>query len=310
MKHKPSDDLEAAVPPSSDDSVSARMRAGYDEGLTKLQLSYKGAALYARYKAGLFTGHVTAEIAALEEKRQSIESRKPSFPKSFFKAALGKGASFAAENSAVLGATFAGTVIGGPWVGVPVSAAMTYPQMLGGALLEEMREGGYNLSYQDQIYMALEDDAFMKRASRRAHIYAAKMSGGVLLAGAAAGYVYRLVAQPAATMARSLVSSFAGAVKTEVLSELLAEGVRSAANSAGKKIFEAMPARSLFASAAVCKIECALINKINAKAADAPRWLAGRDFKAERPRSNILRDMPAGVYQDLSRRAGMAGLSL
>lgn len=265
-------DFEAAVPlPSLCDQKGAeecsltrrldRLPMGFDEGAAKLALSYKGAQLAMRHQTGRPIDDTLRKITQLSQKIESYEVRTQSLSKTFGGAAkcyASKAASFLTENSSIFGVAAIGTVLGGGIGGIAGSTAATYPQVFGHSFLEEFDKKGCDLKDEEQIRTLLDDEAFVRHARNRSHVHAAKMSSAVFGAGVLAGYIYSSVAKPVAqagaTAVRSLLSGFSNVARdrgAQVLGDMLAQGVKSAANGATKKAIESIPARAILLSGAV-----------------------------------------------------------
>ncbi len=268
-------DFDAAVPPLSlcdqkDTNECSlthmldRFPMGFDEGAAKLVLSYKGTELALRHQMGQPVDDTLRTITQISQKLEEYKNRTESLSQTFSgvtKRYASKAASFMTENSIIFGAAAAGTVVGGGVGGIAGSTAATYPQVFGSAFLEEFHKKDCDLKDEAQIRELLDDEDFVSHARNRSHVYAAKMSSAVFGAGMLAGYVYSSVAKPVAqagaTAVRSLLSGFSGAVRdrgAQFLGDLLAQGVKSAANGATKRAIQSIPARALLLSGAAYEI--------------------------------------------------------
>lgn len=230
-----------------------RLPFGFDEGAAKLILSYKGTELLKRHQAGRSVDDTLDAIAHLSQMIDGFEHRTQSFSGTL-KRCYAKAASFVSENIVIFGSAAFGAVVG-PVGGVIGSTAATYPQVFGGAFLEEFKHNDCDLKDVAQIHALLDDDVFVKQARKLSHVRALKMSSAVLAAGALAGYVYSSVARPAAqvgaNVGRSLLSGFSAVAKesgAQTLGEGVAYVIKSFTNAATKKSIELIPARALLVS--------------------------------------------------------------
>lgn len=237
---------------------------GFKMGATKLKLAMRGASLLLCSQTHETIEDNIQRIAELSQKLEEHVAKNDTLRGSFSRSAkriLGKTASFLGEYSAVFGATAVGGITG-PWGGVIGASAVTFPQALGAAFLQEIENAGYDLKDPDQIVWAFSDKDLMKVAKRNAYIHTAHMTTGVALAGALAGYLHHVASQSIASAGTSTMRSVMPAVAETVMPKVaersaiifgdaLAQGARLTVNGVSKGAIGRLPVKALFVSAAV-----------------------------------------------------------
>ncbi|MFK7839707.1 MAG: hypothetical protein AB8B83_05195 [Bdellovibrionales bacterium] len=231
---------------------------GVQKGASKLSLAYRAGSLVMWSRYGHVSDEAIDKISHLVRRVDRLDQRSASLTNKFRRIAENT-VSFTVENSVILGAASVTGFIN-PAAGIASASAATYPQSLGAWFLKNLKDAGYDVKDSEQLKAALGDKDFMKKAKLSSHVHAAQMSGAVLGAGLLAGYIYSALAKPVS----GLGASFARSVLPRVIGErllgefaekgamffgdALAKGVKSGANSLGRKALASGRVKPIFSS--------------------------------------------------------------